>query len=211
MPERRGQGWFSTTRRRTAPARGWAWSPRPPLVRIPHQAAVSPWPPRHPPARRSSPSRCSGRCSRSCLLAGGYWEQRPWLASPAPVPAAPLTLAAPRCSGGWGLAPAGSGIPSRPRRLPPARRAAPRRAPRSCNFQSESNRAGGGEPGVSSANEGSLLAAGSQGRVGGLRGEDHCGELLRFGWRLHGELARRPAPLARASLASSRPAHSPPP
>lgn len=56
-------------------------------------------------------------------------EQRPGLASPAPVPAVPLTLAAPRCSGGGGGVAntrwLGNPLPAPPPPAP-ARRAAPR-------------------------------------------------------------------------------------
>lgn len=99
--ERLGQDWFSTTRRRTAPASGWRRSRRRFPVRSASRAAALPPPPRHPPARRSSPSR-SPAAARRAATSQADIDPRPRLVSPAPIPAAPLTLAAPRCRGGRG-------------------------------------------------------------------------------------------------------------
>lgn len=96
-----GQSWFSTTRLRTAPASGRRRSQRRLPVRTASQAAALPRPPRHAPSRRPSPSRSPAAALGAASLQAGT-DPRPRLVSPAPIPAAPLTLAAPRCSGGRG-------------------------------------------------------------------------------------------------------------
>lgn len=99
--ERLGQDWFSTTRRRTAPASGRRRSQRRLPLRNASQAAALPRPPRRPRARRSSPSRSPAAALGAASSQAGT-DPCPRLVSPAPIPAAPLTLAAPRCSGGRG-------------------------------------------------------------------------------------------------------------
>ena len=82
-------------------------------------------------------SPLSGRCCRGPSAPWGSLPEGridPPLRFAASPPAAPLTLAARRCSQrAEGERPAGSGIPSC---LPPRAASSRRRAPRSCNFQS---------------------------------------------------------------------------
>lgn len=115
-----------------------------------------------------------GRCSRSCHLAGGYRPASPTRLASSDSCSAPdlgrTTL--PRRAGSE--RPLAQGSPPGPA----ASRARRAERPGVVISRARVTGLGGGEPGVSSANEGSPLAAGSQGPVGGLRGEDHCGEQL---------------------------------
>lgn len=115
-----------------------------------------------------------GRCSQSCHLAGGYRPASPTrLASSDSCSAPDLgRTALPRRAGSE--RPLARGSPPGPA----ASRARRAERPGVVISRARVTGLGGGEPGVSSANEGLPLAAGSQGPVGGLRREDRCGEQL---------------------------------